>query len=156
PALCVRGGSSGNEWSNVDLAARRLNKWECEAPMPDSNARRIVRIGVFYDGHFFSHVSNYYFYHHERRSRISLTGLHAFLREEVARREEVDVHYCRIVDAHYFRGRLAAADAQERDVLMKERQFEDVLVREGVVPHYLPLLIDADGGPRREKGIDVW
>ncbi len=124
--------------------------------MPDSNARRIVRIGVFYDGHFFSHVSNYYFYHHERRSRISLTGLHAFLREEVARREEVDVHYCRIVEAHYFRGRLAAADAQERDVLMKERQFEDVLVREGVVPHYLPLLIDADGGPRREKGIDVW
>lgn len=124
--------------------------------MPDSNARRIVRIGVFYDGHFFSHVSNYYFYHHERRSRISLTGLHAFLRDEVARREATDISYCRIVEAHYFRGRLGAADAHERDILMKERQFEDVLVREGVVPHYVPLQLDADGSPRREKGIDVW
>ena len=32
--------------------------------MPDSSARRIVRIGVFYDGYYFSHVSNYYYYHH--------------------------------------------------------------------------------------------
>jgi len=68
---------------------------------------RLTRIGVFYDGNYFSHVSNYYVYHHERRSRISLTGLHAFLREEVARREGVDSRYCQIVEAHYFRGRAA-------------------------------------------------
>ena len=124
--------------------------------MSDSPARRIVRIGVFYDGYYFSHVSNYYFYHHERRSRISLTGLHTFLREEVARREGTDARYCQIVESHYFRGRLGAADAAERDILMKERQFEDVLVREGVVPHYVALQLDADGAPRRDKGIDVW
>jgi cold shock CspA family protein/uncharacterized LabA/DUF88 family protein len=124
--------------------------------MPDFPARRIVRIGVFYDGYYFSHVSNYYFYHHERRSRISLTGLHAFLREEIARREGTESRYCQIVEAHYFRGRLGAADAAERDILLKERQFEDVLVREGVVPHYVAIQFDADGSPRREKGIDVW
>jgi uncharacterized LabA/DUF88 family protein/cold shock CspA family protein len=124
--------------------------------MPDSSVRRIVRLGVFYDGYYFSHVSNFYYYHHERRSRISLTGLHSFLREEVARREGVDVAYCQIVDAHYFRGRLGAADAAERDILMKERQFEDVLVREGVTPHYVPLQLDSEGAPRRDKGIDVW
>lgn len=124
--------------------------------MPDSSARRIVRIGVFYDGYYFSHVSNYYFYHHERRSRISLTGLHAFLREEIAKREGVEGRYCQIVESHYFRGRLGAADAAERDILLKERQFEDVLVREGVSPHYVPLQLDAEGSPRREKGIDVW
>lgn len=124
--------------------------------MPDLSPRRIVLIGVFYDGYYFSHVSNYYFYHHERRSRISLTGLHAFLREEVARREGVEGRYCQIVEAHYFRGRLGAADAAERDILLKERQFEDVLVREGVSPHYVSLQLDAEGSPRREKGIDVW
>jgi len=124
--------------------------------MPELSPRRIVRIGVFYDGYYFSHVSNYYFYHHERRSRISLTGLHAFVRDEIARREETDVRYCQVVEAHYFRGRLSAADAQERELLMKERQFEDVLVREGVAPHYVPLQLDSEGSPRREKGIDVW
>src|SRR5690606_19415357 len=127
---------------------------EYEAQMSDFHARRIVRIGVFYDGHFFSHVSNFYVYHHERRSRISLTGLHAFVRDEVARREGTDVRYCQIVDAHYFRGRLGAGDAQERDILLKERQFEDVLVRGGVVPHYVAVQLDADGSPRRDKGID--
>ena len=78
--------------------------------MPDQFPRRTVRIGVFYDGYYFSHVSNYYFYHHERRSRISLTGLHAFLREEIAKREGVEGRYCQIVESHYFRGRLGAAD----------------------------------------------
>ena len=124
--------------------------------MPNPVNPRIVRIGVFYDGYYFSHVSNYYFYHHERRSRISLTGLHAFVRDEIADREGSETRYCQIVESHYFRGRLGAADAAERDILLKERQFEDVLVREGVVPHYIPLQLDAEGTPRREKGIDVW
>lgn len=35
-------------------------------------------------------------------------------------------------------------------MLARERAFDDVLVREGVVTHYLPL------GPDGEKGIDVW
>lgn len=124
--------------------------------MPSSGNRRMLRIGVFYDGYYFSHVSNYYVYHHERRSRVSLTGLHAFIRDEVARREDSEVQYCQIVEAHYFRGRLGASDAQERDILLKERQFEDVLVREGVTPHYVALQLDFDGTPRREKEIDVW
>ena len=124
--------------------------------MPDTSPRRIVRIGVFYDGHYFSHVSNYYYYHHERRSRVSVSGLHAFLREEAARREGVEGRFAQIAQAHYFRGRLGAADAAERDILLKERQFEDVLVREGVSPHYVPVALDADGSPRRDKNINVW
>jgi cold shock CspA family protein len=111
---------------------------------------KLTRIGVFYDGNFFFHVSNYYQYHHERRSRISVGGLHAFIRDEVARCEGSEQRYCQIVDAHYFRGRLRAAEAETRDVLYKERVFEDVLMREGVTTHYLPL------GPAGEKGIDVW
>ncbi|MEX1187886.1 MAG: cold-shock protein, partial [Bacteroidia bacterium] len=29
----------------------------------------VTRIGVFYDGNYFLHVSNYYNYFHERRRR---------------------------------------------------------------------------------------
>jgi cold shock CspA family protein len=110
----------------------------------------LMRIGVFYDGNFFFHVSNYYHYHHERRARISVAGLHNYIKHQVAESEGCDVHNCQIVDAHYFRGRPRALDAAERGVLLKERLFDDVLVREGVVTHYLPI------GPDGEKGIDVW
>ena len=111
---------------------------------------KLTRIGIFYDGNFFFHVSNYYHYHHERRARISIGGLHAFVRQQVADCENADPRYCQIVDAHYFRGRLRAADAEDRDLLYKERVFDDVLVREGVTTHYLPLSREG------EKGIDVW
>jgi len=111
---------------------------------------RLTRIGVFYDGNYFFHVSNYYHYSHSRRARISVGGLHEFVRHQVAESEGSDVKYCHIVDAHYFRGRPRAFEAEQRGVLLRERAFDDVLVREGVVTHYLPL------GPGGEKGIDVW
>ncbi|MBK1673936.1 cold-shock protein [Ectothiorhodospira shaposhnikovii] len=117
--------------------------------MPSAD-RKLTRIGVFYDGNFFLHVSNYYHYVHSRKSRISISGLHQFIRHKVAAEEGVDARYCQIVDAHYFRGRLRAQDAEQRDILLKERLFDDVLMRQGVTTHYLPL------GPGGEKGIDVW
>jgi hypothetical protein len=51
---------------------------------------KLARIGVFYDGNFFSHVSNYYNYSHPRKARLSIDGLHAFIQEQVARSEAVD------------------------------------------------------------------
>ncbi len=115
-----------------------------------SDNGKLLRIGVFYDGNYFAHVSNYYTYEHPRRSRISVSGLHRFIVGEIARAEGVASERCRIVDAHYFRGRLGAQEAQERNVLFRERQFDEVLMREGIISHYLPVV---NGG---EKGIDVW
>ena len=111
---------------------------------------KLIRIGVFYDGNFFYHVSNYYHYNHARGSRISISGLHNFIRQKVADNEGVEVKYSQIVDTHYFRGRMRAQYAEQRDLLLKERIFEDILIREGVTTHYLHL------GPEGEKGIDVW
>ena len=115
----------------------------------------LLRIGVFYDGTYFSHVSNYYLYEHERRARISIGGLHEFIRDEIAREEGVDKRFCQIVDSHYFRGRLSAKLAQAQDSLYRERQFDDVLIREGVTMHLLPVSSDSNG-EISEKGIDVW
>ena len=40
----------------------------------------LTRIGVFYDGNYFLHVSNYYNYSHERKNRLSIAGLHHFIK----------------------------------------------------------------------------
>ncbi|HSI83219.1 MAG: NYN domain-containing protein [Candidatus Methylacidiphilales bacterium] len=111
---------------------------------------KLTRIGVFYDGNYFFHVSNYYYYSHPRRARLSIPGLHEFIREQVAHAEKVDTRYCQVVDSHYFRGRLPAHEANARHKLLQERVFDDILMKEGVITHYLPL------GRQGEKGIDVW
>lgn len=111
---------------------------------------KLIRMGIVYDGNFFLHVSNYYLYHHGRNARISLDGLHAFVRSKVAEFEGVDPRYCSIVDAHYFRGRLPSKVVEERNRLLSERVFEDILIRQNITTHYLPV---SNSG---EKGIDVW
>ncbi|HRI60383.1 MAG TPA: NYN domain-containing protein [Saprospiraceae bacterium] len=120
------------------------------------NQHKLTRIGVFYDGNYFLHVSNYYAYHHERRSRISISGLHEFVRHRIADEEGKDFHHCQIVDAHYFRGRLSAQEASaEGNRLFYDRLFDDILMMEGVTTHYLPVRTTYQGY-RQERGIDVW
>ncbi|MCO6466185.1 MAG: NYN domain-containing protein [Bradyrhizobiaceae bacterium] len=120
-----------------------------------SSPRELIRIGVFYDGNYFLHVSNYYAFNHARQSRISIRGLHEFIRHQVAEEEVAEARHCQIVDSHFFRGRLAAQEAQQRgNLLYYERVFDDILMWEGVYTHYLP--VRTTGGKREEKGIDVW
>ncbi len=116
---------------------------------------QLIRIGVFYDGNYFLHVSNYYAFNHSRQSRISIRGLHEFIRHQVAEEEAAEARHCQIVDSHFFRGRLPAQEAQQRgNLLYYERVFDDILMWEGVITHYLP--VRTTGGRREEKGIDVW
>ena len=120
---------------------------------------KLKRIGVFYDGNYFFRVSSYYAYGHERKSRLSISGIHHFIEQQVAKAEDSDPKLCKIVDAHYFRGRLSAAEANQRgDTLYWDRVFDDILMSEGVVTHYLPVIKDVVNGEKdrhREKGIDV-
>lgn len=114
---------------------------------------KMTRIGVFYDGNYFSKVNQYYNYVHARRTSLNITGLHNFIREKVAKEEQEDKKFCQIVEAHYFRGRRSAKQATAEQ-LQSERFFDDILSREGVIPHYLPLR--SNGISEYEKGIDVW
>lgn len=117
--------------------------------------RELIKIGVFYDGNYFLHVSNYYNYFHPLRQRISLPGFHLFLRQLVAQMEGVELDLCRITGAHYFRGRLSALETSQRgNQLYNDRVFDDILMSVGVVSHFLPLR--NRGGKKEEKGIDVW
>jgi cold shock CspA family protein/uncharacterized LabA/DUF88 family protein len=113
----------------------------------------ILRIGIFYDGYYFYKVSNYYKYEHEKKSRISISGLHEFIRSEVAAQTKLDMRQCQIIDAHYFKGRSSAKDLGDK--VQSERIFEDILMRENIVSHYLPLRY-GENNVVQEKGIDVW
>ncbi|MBN1989579.1 MAG: NYN domain-containing protein [Bacteroidales bacterium] len=120
-----------------------------------SSPKNIVRIGVFYDGNYFLHVSNYYNYVHSRRKRLNIGGMHKFIRNLIAREEGTETRYCQVTEAHYFRGRLSAQEASQRgNQLYNDRVFDDILMSEGVITHYLPLRTRS--GKKEEKGIDVW
>ncbi len=115
----------------------------------------LTKIGVFYDGNYFLHISNYYNYNHNKKSRISISGLHEFIRHKIAESESTGMNLCHIVDAHYFRGRLSAQDASQKgNLLYYDRVFDDILMSEGVITHYLP--VRTFFGTKNEKGIDLW
>jgi uncharacterized LabA/DUF88 family protein/cold shock CspA family protein len=121
----------------------------------NSNLKEFVRVGIFYDGYYFYKVSNYYKYEHARKARISITGLHEFIRSEIAKLTGLeDKRFCQIIDAHYFKGRPYAKDLGEK--ALSERVFDDILMRENIVSHYLPLRYSGDSNAMHEKGIDVW
>lgn len=118
-----------------------------------------IRIGVFYDGNYFAKVSDYYRYHHSRQARISIAGFHYFLRHEIAGRagEDTPSRFCHIVEAHYYRGRFTAEDTdREPGRLLRERKFDDALMKARVTTHFMPMIAAVgDGGAPREPGIDV-
>lgn len=110
----------------------------------------LTRVGIFIDGGYLITVSNYYAYNHSRGSRIALQGLMDFACAYVADQMGTRRELCQVAAAHYYRGRLAASVAAQRDMVEKERHFDDMLSKLGITPHYLPLVRDV------EKGIDVW
>jgi cold shock CspA family protein/uncharacterized LabA/DUF88 family protein len=119
----------------------------------NKNLLEILRIGIFYDGYYFYKVSNYYKYEHTKKARISISGLHEFIKNETAKLTGMDIRQCQIIDAHYFKGRSSAREMGEK--VQSERVFEDILMRENIVTHYLPLRFN-ENNVAQEKGIDVW
>lgn len=109
----------------------------------------VIKIGVFYDGNYLYHVSNFYVFHHRNHMRLSISGLHEFMRQEIAEREHTKPEFCRIVDAHYFRGRYTTPVVEQKGWLRGERIFEDVLMYNGITTHFWPML---EGN---EKSVDV-
>jgi cold shock CspA family protein len=72
----------------------------------------------------------------------------------VAEEEDVDVRLAQITDAHFFRGRLSATEARDKDRLFHDRLLDDILMNLGVQTHYMAL--KTRDGRLQEKGIDVW
>lgn len=115
----------------------------------------LTRIGVFYDGNYFTHVSNYYNYVHERKSRLSLSGIHEYIRSRVSVHEDVPLSHCKMVEAHFFKGRNTASEASDKgNQLYFDRVFEDILSYEGVQAHYQPIK-GAVSSRSADKGLNL-
>ncbi len=122
--------------------------------MNATQPEELTRIALFIDGGYFDEVSRYYKFGHPRASRLSVEGLFEFVQNTVADLDDVDAALCPIPEAHYFRGRFSAAEADAAGKLRDQAAFDDILIRTGVRTHYLPVGTTPSGAPR-ERGIDV-
>ena len=119
-----------------------------------SKDSQLKRIGIFYDGTFFSKVSQYYRYQDARRSHLSFTGIHEFVRRVVSENASHPFPDCQVVDAHFFRGRFSLTAAKAANALESDRFVDQLLMYAGIVTHYYPM--NEQVSPPEEKGIDVW
>ena len=115
----------------------------------------VVRIGIFYDGNYFSHVSNFYRYNHAIGQRIRIGGMDDFVRSEIGTALGVDRSECVIVETKFFRSRFDAREAEDRNRLLADRVFDDTLAREGIMTHYLPTAMNADQGIELVMALEV-
>lgn len=114
-----------------------------------------VKIGLFIDGNYLLHTSNFYNYIHQQRRRLSIGGISKYIEKWTAIEENCTLNKCIVSETHYFRGRLNATDAAQRgNQLYNDRVFDDILMSEGVETHFLPL--KSINGKKEERGIDVW
>lgn len=119
---------------------------------------KLTRIGVFYDGAYFARISNYYRFHDAKKMRISITGLHDFIQSYLNELEAGSQNTSRIVDAHYYRGRFNAWEANKKpNQLLHDRAFDDALSYANVQTHYIPTTVGKNGKTFiSEKGVDIW
>lgn len=122
--------------------------------MNTNNSSKIIRVACFYDGSFFVRVSNYYKHYHERKSYLSFSGIHEYIRQKVADAEGVDRKMVQMMQSHFFRGRFSLQAAKTANALEADRYFDQLLMYAGIVSHYYPM--NEAVNPPQEKGIDVW
>ena len=109
--------------------------------------RAICRLGVFYDGSFFSYAQNYY-YHERQLGWLRFPELHRFLEKYIGLREQGFASY-KVVYAAWHQGLFTAKDATA-DQLKRDRDRYHDMMHAGVDPKYLPM-----SQKHGEKGVDV-
>src|SRR5205823_10658615 len=107
----------------------------------------ICRLGVFYDGSFFSYAQNYY-YHERQLGWLRFPDFHHFPEKFIGLREQGFASY-KVVYAAWHQGLFTSKDAT-LDQLKRDRNRHHDLMHAGVEPRYLPM-----SQTQGEKGIDV-
>jgi hypothetical protein len=109
--------------------------------------RAICRLGVFYDGSFFSYAQNYY-YHQRQLGWLHFPELHRFLEKYIGLREQGFASY-KVVYAAWHQGLFTSKEASA-DQLKRDRDRYHDMMHAGVDPKYLPM-----SQKHGEKGVDV-
>lgn len=116
----------------------------------------IISVGVFIDGGYYAKINEGL--DAQLSMQLKLNKLFDFVRTRISQISTVAYNDCQITEAHYFRGRYRAHDANQKHILLRERQFEDSLIENDVIFHYKHLreVKNLSGTTVIEKGVDVW
>lgn len=107
----------------------------------------ICRIGLFYDGSYFSHAQRY-FYHDRKIGWLSFQPLHAFIEHFVSTKEQGFASY-KVVYASWHQGLFSAKNATDEQLRFERNRYHDLL-HAGIEPKFLPI-----SQTQGEKGTDV-
>ena len=113
-----------------------------------------LSIGVFIDGGYYAKI-NEGLQAKKIAEQVNVKNLFSFIPEIIGQRFGIDRKFLYIPEAHYYRGRYRAKEANDRNLLMSERKFEDTLIENDIIFHYKHLRTNPKGGVI-EKGVDTW
>ena len=112
------------------------------------NDNSFCRIGVFYDGSYFTYACRY-FYHKIELGWPEFRPFHALL-ETFIRSKEPGYNHHRVVYSAWFQGMFSSREAEARQLKNDRNLFHD-LMHAGIEPKYTPMPQNGHG----EKGSDV-
>src|ERR1035438_6295537 len=99
-------------------------------------AKVLCRIGVFYDGSYFSYACQHY-YHDRKIGWLDFQPLHLALENEIRNREK-DFSTYKVVYAAWFQGLFSGTKSRE-DQLRRDRRLDMNLMHAGIDPKYVPM-----------------
>jgi uncharacterized LabA/DUF88 family protein len=109
--------------------------------------KNFLRIGVFYDGTFFSKAQNYFW--GKKKGWLSFQGFHKLLEKYISTKEQGHSAY-KVVYSAWFQGLHKESLAPE-DKLRLDRKRHHDLLHAGIEPKNVPM-----SETQGEKGIDVY
>lgn len=112
-----------------------------------------LSIGLFIDGGYYAKIDEGLA--RNNGGKVNLKQLMQFIPELISTQFGIDRKLLYITEAHYYRGRFRAKEADDRNLLLEERKFEDSLIENDIICHYKHLRENPHGGII-EKGIDTW
>ena len=115
-----------------------------------------LSIGIFFDGGYYAKINEGL--KKQLSMRLDIKNLFLFIREKISTAYSLPLEDIQVTEAHFFRGRYRASDANAKNLLYSERAFEDTLIENDVIFHYKHLreMEKEHGTTVIEKGIDVW
>ncbi len=112
------------------------------------NDKSICRIGVFYDGSYFTYARRY-FYFDRKIGWLDFKPFHGFLENYIRTKEQGYTHY-RVVYGAWFQGMFGAGQADEKQLRTDRHLYHD-LMHAGIDPKFMPM----PQSGANEKGADV-
>jgi uncharacterized LabA/DUF88 family protein len=109
--------------------------------------KSICRIGVFYDGSFFTYAQ-YHFYAERKLGWLTFPPFHTLI-EDFIREKEQGYSIYRVVYAGWYQGLFTSTQTNEKQMHVQRNRDIDMM-HSGIEPKYVPM-----SQSQREKGVDV-